>query len=304
MNPTVVVVGSINIDLVLRVARHPSPGESIASAEPVYLPGGKGANQAVACARQGARVSLIGVVGSDGDSVALDQLRASGVDLSGVRRVSGATGLAVITVAHDGENTVVVAPGANAAADGQLAHTNRDTIATARVCILQGEVPHDCTDEAARIARDAGTRVILNASPVSTFTPATLVAADPLVVNEHEAAAVVEALRSPADAIEVANSLALTKALIALGIPSVVITLGQRGAVGGDATGVWHEPAPKVRAVDTTGAGDGFLGALAAGLARDLDLRASVRHANRVAAYSVQHHGTQASYPYGQENLP
>ncbi|WP_291378755.1 ribokinase [Demequina sp.] len=310
MKDSVVVVGSINVDQVLQIDRHPSPGETIAAGDPAYLPGGKGANQAVAAARRGAAVSLVGAVGQDDAAVALSALGASGVNLDHVRQLPGSTGLAVIMVAASGENTVTVSPGANARVDAHLVDAARDAIGASKVCVLQGEIPMEATDRASSIAASHGARVVLNAAPSGDFSPMTLRAADPLVVNEHEAAAALDLLGGDApagddDADIVATARAITAALLDRGVPSVLTTLGAAGVIGGEsADGLWHEPARRVTPVDTTGAGDAFIGALAAELASGSGLRDAAKVANRVAAFSVQRHGTQGSYPDLTEELP
>ncbi|ASR56185.1 ribokinase [Cellulomonas sp. PSBB021] len=294
----VVVVGSVNADLVVRVARHPRPGETLLGSTSDTLPGGKGANQAVAAARQGARVALVGAVGTDPQAaVALSALRAADVDLTHVRRVDGATGLAVVTVAGSGENTIVVVPGANATLTPARVDEARGTIARAAVCVLQLEIPLDTVAHAARLAHRHGTRVLLNAAPATALPRDVLRLADPLVVNEHEAATLLgRALDSPAAAA--------AHELTGLGVRSVVVTLGAAGLVGHGPDGAFSWSAPVVQPVDTTGAGDAFVGALAAGLAAGQPLRAASAHATRVAAYSVTRLGAQPSYPGPADPLP
>jgi len=297
MQHDIVVVGSVNADLVLEVPRHPHPGETLLGHAISVLPGGKGANQAVAAARLGARVAMVGAVGTDVYAdPALAELSSAGVDLSGVRRVAGPTGLAVVTVADDAENSIVVIAGANATTDEAAVASAADTIAGAAVCVLQAEIPLDGVIRAARIAHDAGRRVVLNVAPACQLPVETLRQADPLVVNEHEAAILLD---TPGIAGEDAlNGLAL------LGIPSVVLTLGAAGVVGVDGDGSWALPARAVTPRDTTGAGDAFVGALAVGLARGESVRDAALLATRVAAASVQHLGAQPSYPWKDDVLP
>ncbi|WP_312875970.1 ribokinase [Arthrobacter terrae] len=296
----VVVVGSINVDQVIRVNRHPRPGETLIGRSLVLLPGGKGANQAVAAARLGAAVALVGAVGSDGlagDATAL--LAGAGVDLSAVQQVPGPTGLALITVADDGENTIVVVPGANAALDAPAVGRSADVIAAAAVLVLQGEIA--AAGIAAAVQLAAG-RVVLNLAPVIELDPAVILRADPLVVNEHEAALVLSALRP---GVEPSNAdRELVARLRECGIPSVVLTRGALGAICADDGGIEEVPAPAVPAVDTSGAGDAFVGALSARLAAGATLPEAVRLAVRVGAFAVQSEGTQASYPTLDDQLP
>lgn len=263
----VVVVGSANADLVVSVSRRPSAGETVMGSDTRVLPGGKGANTAVAAARNGAEVSLIGAVGDDpyGEFL-LESLSSAGVDTTQVEKVTTPTGLAFITVTPDGENSIIVSPGANSAvtaADVDL----RD----ARVLVASLEVPIEVVEHAVALAGRHGVRVVVNLSPVAELSPDTLAVLDPLIVNEHEA-----------------------RALPGLDCSrSVVVTLGARGADVITAEGTRRIPAPEVDAVDTTGAGDAFIGALAARLAAGADLVDATEHAIAYAARSVTHVGAQ-----------
>ncbi|WP_062521936.1 ribokinase [Demequina silvatica] len=298
----VVVVGSINLDLIATVARHPSPGETLLALGASESPGGKGANQAVAAARRGASTVMVGAVGSDGASTtAVATLAEAGVDISRVAHRPGPTGLAIITVARDGENTIVVVPGANATVNDAQVQSAADAIAGSSVAVVQAELPIATVEHAIALAGAHGTRVVLNAAPATAFALASLRRADPLVVNEHEAGIVLGAAMGappPPDPLDTAL------ALRALGVPSVVVTLGSEGCLGVDESGPWTVPARPVAAVDTTGAGDAFVGALAAALARGTTLRDAATEATRVAAYSVQHPGAQPSYPTTDKELP
>lgn len=302
--PDVLVVGSLNVDLSLQVDRRPRPGETVVGRDAARSPGGKGANQALAASRAGARTAMIGAVGADasgaGDAeVALSLLADDGVDLSGVSRVEGPTGLAVVTVDRSGENTIVVVPGANGAVDAAMVRSHAGAISSAAVVVLQGEIPRSGIEEAARLCRG---RLVLNPAPVLELDSDVLRAADPLVVNEHEAAAVLEQLLAPGPRpAEGARS--LLRSLLEAGVRSAVLTLGGEGALVGDGT-VRAIPAAEVAAVDTTGAGDAFIGALAARLARGDGLLAAARHGSRFAAASVTAPGAQSSYPQRGAGLP
>ncbi|HEX5401013.1 MAG TPA: ribokinase [Pseudonocardiaceae bacterium] len=234
---TVCVVGSLNIDLVTTVQAHPRPGETVRGAGLDRLPGGKGANQALAAARAGARTLLCGRIGADGTDYR-DGLAHRGVDCTGVHTVADTpSGHALIAVDGHGENTIIVIPGANGVFTA--ADVPADVIRSADVLLLQLEVPMPAVLRAAEVARAAGVRVLLNPSPWSIPPAELLSVADPLVVNEHEAKQ------------------------LPPGAGSVCVTLGDRGASWGEHT----VPAPRGDVVDTTGAGDGFAGALAAALA-------------------------------------
>ncbi|UGQ14417.1 ribokinase [Yinghuangia sp. ASG 101] len=303
--PALLVVGSVNADLVVRVPRHARPGETVLGGDLAVHPGGKGANQAVAAARLGAKVAFAGRVGSDAyGAMLLDRLRAAGVDTALVTTDAGPSGVALITVDERGENTITVSPGANARFRPEDVAALEPVLRRARVVSVQLEIPHAAVAEVLRRCGEAGTRVMVNASPGPWSPEAGAVAlGDPLVVNEHEAAGVSaadggatsswapDASRTPLERARRARD-----RLRASGVRprSWVMTLGASGAVcaAGDGEMV-HVPAPAVRAVDTTGAGDAFTGALGHCLARGDALTDAVRCAVRVGAAAVTAEGAQ-----------
>lgn len=302
MSPRVVVIGSINVDLLAHVPHLPVPGETVLGSREDRAPGGKGANQALAARLQGAEVALVGAVGDDEDaSVALSLLRAHGVDLGGVHVLGDSpTGLAIITVAEGGENTIVVVSGANTAFAEPDALTAVGRLSPSDVVLMQGELSLPLTDAVMRAAASSGHRVVLNLAPYAELSDEALQLADPLVVNEVEAAAVATQLGVGAVDDETARAAALVDA----GVPSVVMTLGARGALVADVSGTAVVPAPRVTAVDTTGAGDAFTGALGARVALGDTLLSAAGHAVRVGTYAVQHRGAQPSYPDWEDELP
>jgi ribokinase len=298
----IAVIGSINVDVLLQVDRHPRPGQTVLGTGGTLSPGGKGANQALAAARQRARTLMVGAIGSDANAqVATCLLRDADVDLSHVANVDGPTGLATVTVDRFGENSIIVVPAANHNVDTALVHCALPEILECAVVVMQGEIPADTVDFTAAAIADSDVRFVLNLAPVITVSADTLRRADPLIVNEHEAAEALVLLAAerpaPSDS-PVRLGLSLAEALIQAGVASVVITLGAQGAVIATANGAKHLPAPKVQAVDTTGAGDAFVGTTAAGLARGLDLERACKLAVGVAAESVQRQGAQTSYPW------
>ncbi|WP_328938474.1 ribokinase [Streptomyces tauricus] len=290
------VVGSANADLVVGVERRPGAGETVLGSDLALHPGGKGANQAVAAARLGARTALLARVGDDAHGrLLLDSQRAAGVDTSGVLVGGAPTGVALITVDPSGDNSIVVSPGAN----GRLTPDDiREPSAVAlltssRAVSTQLEIPLETVEEVVRGLRP-GTRFVLNPSPPQPLPADVLAACDPLIVNEHEARVVLgtDAGATPEE---------WARALLALGPRSVVITLGEEGALVADASGSTRVPAVKVTAVDTTGAGDSFTAALAWRLGAGESLADSAAYAARVGAVAVTRQGAQASFPTAEE---
>ncbi|WP_301925270.1 ribokinase [Corynebacterium glaucum] len=295
------VVGSINADLAVRVARHPLPGETLLGTGALITAGGKGANQAVAAANLGASVSMVGAVGRDSNAQpALEFLKRSGVDLSHVQEVEAPTGLALITVSEDAENTIVVVPGANATVDKQQVRKAEAAIAEADIVVLQGEIPVSGFAEAVRLATG---RVMVNLAPVIDVPADVLLHADPLVANEHEAGLILGLYGVDASAAgQTEEDMALK--LREVGFENVVITRGSRGAVVATAEGVTPIAPATVTAVDSTGAGDAFVGALAAQLAQGSSLIDASQHAARVGAFAATRQGAQTSYPTPADELP
>jgi ribokinase len=288
----IVVFGSINIDLVTRVPHLPAPGETVPGEDYRLIPGGKGANQALAAARAGAQVAMVGAVGADVFAApALAGLEAAGVDLSGVRRVPAPTGLAAITVDAAGENVIALSGGANRqvrAADlpGAALHPGV-------TLLLQMEIDDAATLAAARAAKAAGARVILSLAPFRLVDPAALAAVDWLMLNETEAAALMAHLDLPG-CDDAARAPALARRLGT----GVITTLGPRGAVAGLADGrAVRVPALAVTAIDTTAAGDTFAGVFAAGLDGGLDIETALRRAAVAGSLACTVMGAQTSMP-------
>ena len=297
---TIVVVGSVNVHLLAQVRRHPAPGETLHGTGGQMLPGGKGANQVVAAARLGAQVVMVGTVGTDPQAeVALSALREAGVDLTHLTEIEGPTGLAIVTVADDGENSIVVIAGANGALDAERVRAAHEAISAARVVVCQGEIPRDGIEALPSLVTG---RFLHNPAPVMELDPAVLRASDPLVVNEHEAGLVLAQLAS--DLSTPTDPDTMVRALQEQGIASVVLTLGADGARVADASGLHRIPPAPIDAVDTTGAGDAFIGALALGLARGDDLETAARLASRVGAFAATGEGAQPSYPSAADALP
>jgi ribokinase len=290
----VFVVGSINQDFVLSVERRPEPGETVTEAQLSKGNGGKGANQAAAAALLGASVKFLGRVGDDGFGEPLvEALADKGVDTSLIEASpDSSTGTAFITVTPDGENAITVAPGANRTLSADDVDDASDAIADARVLVAQMEVPPEVVLRAVEVAARQGTRALVNLAPTTDIPRKLLEKLDPLVVNEHESAFL---LRERVEGVE--GALSAAPELLELGPRSAVITLGREGAVFSDGESTNHLPAPKVDAVDTTGAGDAFVGALAAKLAQELPLNDAVAYAVRAGAAAVTRKGAQGALP-------
>ena len=290
----VFVVGSINQDFVLNVERRPEPGETVTDAQLSKGNGGKGANQAAAAALLGAEVALLGRVGDDGFGGPLvEALAEKGVDTSLIAAAPGSsTGTAVITVTPDGENAITVAPGANRRLTLEDVDDAAEAIGGARVLVAQMEVSPEIVLRAVGLAARHGTRALVNLAPPFEVPRELLEQLDPLVVNEHEAAFL---LGEGAEGLD--GALSAAGDLLALGPKSVVVTVGKDGAVFSDGESTEHLPAPRVDVVDTTGAGDAFVGALAASLARDDSLEDAVAYAVRAGAAAVTKQGAQGALP-------
>jgi ribokinase len=294
----VVVVGSLNMDLVVRAPRLPVPGETLLGGGFATVPGGKGANQAVAAARLGARTAMIGCVGDDAFGRQLRSgLEADHIDVSAVRTVPGrSSGVALIVVDDGGRNGIVVVSGANAELSPEDIDRQSRLIAGAHVVTLQLETPLGTVERAARAAKQQGKIVVLNPAPAQPLPPAVIQCADFLVPNEIEAA-ILTGLRveSIDSATEVARRLRIQ------GAANVLVTLGERGVVAVTDAGVQHFPARRVQAVDSTGAGDTFIGGFSAALAAGRSVTDAIAFAQAAAAISVTRPGAQPSIPFAHE---
>lgn len=298
MSHKILVVGSLNVDLVARTPRIPVPGETITGFQYLEMPGGKGANQAFACARLGGRVAMIGRVGADNFGNRLvNNLDSAGCEMDGiVIDESTHTGLALIIVSEDGQNAIVLVPGANARLLPEHLEQCREHFAQAETVLLQLESPLETVMTAVRMAREAGARVILDPAPARQLPEVLLRSIDILTPNESEAALLTG--RDPGS-MDVGNVDQVAEEILRLGPHAVILKLGARGVLlltreYGKAV---YLAAPAVTAVDTTAAGDVFNAAIAVGLSEGMDLEEACRFANQAAAISVTRLGAQASVP-------
>jgi ribokinase len=284
MAARVTVVGSVNLDLVVSTDRLPAPGETVAGTDFRRFGGGKGANQALAAARMGADVTLVARIGDDESGSALvHDLESNGVNVSRIVRTPGPTGTAVITVDAHGTNTIVVVPGANAALSPADVQAAREVIVSSDAVLLQLEVPMTTVVATAEVAREAGVPVFLNPSPMQPLPDALLSDLAYLVVNETELAALTDDRSDPS-------------ILLARGVRRIVLTLGERGSRLIDASGSHDQPAFRVDSIDSTAAGDAFLGALAATVS-ERGPGAAMRVASAAGALATTRLGAQPSLP-------
>ncbi|MFI7703631.1 ribokinase [Nonomuraea sp. NPDC049480] len=281
------VFGSANMDLVAYVSEAPKRGETVTGHRFRTIPGGKGANQAIAAARAGAAVAFLGAVGDDGFGAELRAtLAESGVDVRGLRQVPGPSGIAHIVVDDDGGNSIIVVPGANGTVTGPSGE-DLATIAGSRALLLQLELPMEAVVAAAQAGQVSGVPVILTPAPAQPLPDELLDAVTMIVPNEHEAAAVTG----------VTGAYAALDALLER-VEEVVITLGSEGALYGSRSGErLGVPAVEVKAVDTTAAGDTFVGALAVARTEHMPMARALRFASAAAALSVQREGASTSMP-------
>lgn len=302
MNAKVVVVGSLNMDLVARARRLPRAGETLPGDSFFTVPGGKGANQAVAAARLGGSVAMIGNVGDDDYGRQLHRaLYVEGVDCQGVSTCPGvSSGVALITVDAASQNCIVIVPGANGLLTPQSVLRFDALLQAAEVVICQLEVPTDTVACTLARARELGKQVILNPAPATGPLPADWFAhIDYLTPNESEAEALTGVAVTDQDSARRAG-----ERLLQLGAGKVIITLGAQGALLVTAQGHQHYPAPHVQPLDTTAAGDTFIGGFAAGLVRGLEEGEAIIFGQRAAALSVTRAGAQPSIPYLAELTP
>jgi ribokinase len=286
----VVVAGSINVDLSIRVPRVPQSGETLlATSNVTRRPGGKGANQAIAASRFGAQVHFIGCVGDDQDGRhSVESLSHAGIDTTGVHTVSVPTGVAFVMVLPAGDNFIVVSPGANHSLSPELLVQSLDAYERA-IVLMQGETPAESVSALASHATERpNLRVVLNLAPWRELGPKTLATCDPIIVNQVEASQMTgEAVDTVDDGVRVAKTIGQLAR-------SCVITMGEKGACFFDGDQGGHIAAPAVgKVIDTTGAGDGFVGALAASLSRSEPLNKAVADGVVAGASAITFEGAQ-----------
>lgn len=292
----VLVVGSINMDVVAQTQKLPQKGETIHGSSLLYIPGGKGANQAVAASRLGAKVSFIGKVGNDSfGNELLNFLKKENLLIDGIKQINGSSGVALITVDQDGENTIVVVPGSNAQVTSEYLESFEKQIIDADIVLAQYEIPLETVKTLFCVAKKHNKITILNPAP-AVEAPADLLAnVDYLIVNETELSffANSKLMLEKQDDIIIA-----AKELLKKGPKFIIITLGSKGSIMVSKDDIIKTEGIKVKAIDTTAAGDCFVGALAAQLSSDVPLEKALEFANQAAALSVQKFGASSSIPF------
>ncbi len=297
------ILGSINMDLVLGVDRMVKPGETILSKGFQKIPGGKGANQAVAARRLGGNVCMIASVGKDENGYSIvEALKKDNIDVNNISYSdSNPTGMAIITVDSLGNNSIIVVPGANMEIDEKSIQNLEQVIKNSKILVAQFETPVEATIKAFRIAKENGVTTVLNPAPAKSIPEELLKFTDIIAPNETEAFELTNIQVKDEDSVREASNKFLEK-----GVKFVIITLGEKGAAIANKDKVSIVPAYKVKAIDTTAAGDSFIGALISKLVKvDLidfnTIEGSIKFANKVSSIVVQKSGAQPSLPYLQE---
>ncbi len=294
-NPKILVVGSINMDLVTITKRTPAIGETIIGKDFKMIPGGKGANQAVAAARMGAEVAFIGCVGDDiyGDKL-LEALRDESININGITRVNNIpTGIANIIVDEKANNSIIVVPGANSKVHAENINANMELIDWCDIIILQLEIPLETVMKCIEEGKKRGKTIIFNPAPVQKLNEEIFKYIDYLIVNEIEAKQISET--------DEEDHFKLVEKLLNIGFRNVIMTVGEKGVLFNENSGIKYIPAIKVNAIDTTAAGDSFVGTFATSLGNGADKDISIHDAVRAAAITVTRIGAQSSLPYKNE---
>jgi ribokinase len=300
MEANIIIVGSMNMDMMVKTEHIPRPGETIMGTDFLMNPGGKGANQAVAVARLSGNAKFIGKIGNDLFGRQASQLfREEGIDTSGLTSdANQPSGIALITVDKDGENSIVVAPGANSSLNLADVETHIYNTSQASVMLIQLEIPINTVKHAIKVAKQSNIKVILNPAPAQHLEDELLKMVDIITPNETEAE-----FLTGISVFDIESAKKAAQDISSKGIGSVIMTLGQKGALVYENEIFHHITAPVVLAVDTTAAGDVFNGALAVGITEGKTILQAVEFACRAAAISVTRLGAQSSIPYRNELL-
>jgi ribokinase len=290
----IMVIGSSNMDLIMNVPYLPSPGETVGNGSFYQKYGGKGANQAVASVRAGGEVSVVSALGNDSfGQEMLDNFINEGINVSSIKRVNGPSGIALINVSIDtGENSITVSPGANGLLFPKDIELLDSEISKQDIIVIQNEIPIQTIEKIIYIAFQKGVKILYNPAPIAPIDVQLLNMVSILVVNETEAKSIFDI-----DAIDLEQTDNLISFLSVFTIDQIIITLGERGALICDSGIIEHYPAYKVKAVDTTGAGDTFCGYLATMISQGKSIPYSIKYAIAASALSIQSIGAQESIP-------
>ncbi len=298
MKPLILVVGSMNMDLVVKTDEIPNIGETVIGNELLEIPGGKGANQAVAMAKLGNNVTFLGKVGNDsfGQSI-LNSMKESGVKTDFIEEEEISTGIAVINVDKNGNNNIIVIPGANGKVDVDYLNKHQAVFQSANIIVFQLEIPIESVKEGLKISKKLGKTTILNPAPAMDLDEETIRNIDIFIPNEHELGRI-----SKVEIVDQESLLKAAKVLLEKGIKKIIVTLGSKGVLYIDNNKSKIFPAFKVDVVDTTAAGDSFIGGFTSGyLENPFNIESAIQMGQKTAALSIQKFGAQSSLPTLEE---
>jgi ribokinase len=296
---SVLVFGSLNLDLVAYADLLPTLGQTVTGEKLMRFPGGKGLNQAIAAKRAGAQVLMVGAIGSDSEGDFLSQvLKSEGINSDFINQVTTQTGVAVIEVAKDAQNRILIIPGANALVRFKAEYLIN--AGTPKVCLAQLETPISEVEKFIVSAKAAGAITILNPAPIQSLSPAIAASCDYLVVNETESSYLVG---TPSERLSKEEAIAIGKQLLGKGFNQIIITLAENGSIFIDHNRQIYTPAFKVSALDTTAAGDAFCGAFATALSEDNSIEYALKFASAAGALAATKAGAVPSLPNSQEIL-
>lgn len=306
MSNDVIVIGSINMDIVIKTKEIPKIGETVIGRESIENPGGKGANQAVALAKLGAKVGFLGMVGNDTNGKKLiSSMKEYGVDTSLIESVEGTSGTAFIAVDDRGNNNIIVVPGANNKVDKRYLNEHIDAIKESKIVLLQHEIPKETVKDAILLSKRLGKTTVLNPAPAHCLEDEVLKNVDILIPNEHELARISNRKIKDIGSVVEASRYLIN---IGMGVPKIITTLGENGAIYVDADRVQYFYPIPTDVVDTTAAGDSFIGGFLYCYVFTKDIFKSIEFGQKVASITIQRYGAQVSLPTLREvngyNLP
>lgn len=297
MKSDIVVIGSINMDVVVKTEEIPKIGETVIGRETIENPGGKGANQAVALAKLGAKVNFLGMVGNDDyGKKLLSSMKASGVNIGSIKSIEGSSGLAFITVDDNGNNSIIVIPGANYNVDNKYLGQHIDVIKESKAVLLQHEIPMETVKEALLLSKKMDKITVLNPAPAKELDEEILKYIDILIPNEHELSRI-----SNKEILDIDSVIEASRSLIAKGTPRIITTLGEKGAIYVDKDTIKQFKPWPTNVVDTTAAGDSFIGGFLSRYILTNNIFESIEFGQKAASITIQRFGAQISLPTLEE---